>query len=85
MARNSDIALGSAIAAKIACCGSLALAASGMLSGVGAWLTGSGYLLVGGAAGVLLVGGVLLYHRRGGNDARNGADAVARQCARLAP
>jgi hypothetical protein len=42
MARDSGIALGSLIAAKIVCCGGFALAATGMLSGLGAWLTDSG-------------------------------------------
>lgn len=64
MARDSGMALGSLIAAKIVCCGGLALAYTGMLSGVGAWLTGSGYLWAGGLAGVLLLGAALLHQRR---------------------
>jgi hypothetical protein len=85
MARDSGIALGSLIAAKIVCCGGFALAATGMLSGLGAWLTDSGYLWVGGAAGILVLAAVLLYRRRGRGDGQGGTDATAGQYARPVP
>lgn len=85
MARDSGIALGSLIAAKIVCCGGLALAATGMLSGVGVWLTGSGYLWVGGAAAILLLVAVLLYRHRGGGNGQDGTNAIGERCGRPAP
>lgn len=85
MARDSGTALGSLIAAKIVCCGGLAVAYTGMLSGVGAWLTGGGYLWVGGAAGVLLLGAALLNQRRARRNGQDGASAIAGQCARPVP
>ncbi|MBI1774459.1 MAG: hypothetical protein HYR63_03840 [Proteobacteria bacterium] len=43
------------IAAKVVCCGGLCLAATGTLSGFGAWLTGSGHVWIGAAVGALLI------------------------------
>lgn len=85
MARGSGMALGSLIAAKIVRCGGFALAAIGMLSGVGARLTDSGYLWVGGAAGILVLAAVLLYRRRGRGDGQDGTNAIAGQSARPVP
>jgi hypothetical protein len=59
MAHETGTGLGPLIVAKVVCCGGLALAATGALSGFGAWLVGGGYLLRGGIAGAVLLGAAL--------------------------
>ena len=67
---------------NVACCGGLALAATGALSGFGAWMTEGGYGWIGLAAMIVLAGVALRYRRRNRPDAGNGADAARRRCVR---
>lgn len=76
MADNSGPGLGMLIAAKIVCCSGLVLAATGALSGLGAWLAGGGYIWIGGIAGTLFAGLALHSRRRGLIDTGSTANAV---------
>lgn len=76
MAHSSGPGLGTLIGAKVICCGGLVLAATGALSGLGAWLAGGGYKWIGGIAGALLVGLALRYRRRRWIDVGSTANAA---------
>ncbi len=79
MARGSGGGVAPLIAAKMVCCGGLALiflGGTGALSGFGAWLTGVGYMWIGVLASALFIGIAVLYRRRGRADAREGASAA---------
>ena len=65
------------VVAKIACCGGIILFATGALSGIGAWLVGSGLPWVA-LASLLGVGGVILWRRQRGRSAECGLDETAR-------
>lgn len=76
MADISGPGLGTLIGAKVICCGGLVLAATGALSGLGAWLADGGYMWIGGIAGTLFVGLALRYRRRRWIDAGSAAKAA---------
>ena len=74
MAGTSGNGLVPLIAAKVVCCCGFVLAATGALSGMGAWLAQGGHVWVGVAVGTLLVGLALSCRRHGKAGAQDGTD-----------
>ncbi len=72
MADGRGVGLGTLIAAKVVCCGGLALLATGALSGLGIWLADRWYVWIGSAI-VVAAALVLTYRRRCRGDVHNGA------------